>query len=209
MSLDEFVITYFIIGAQITLPIYIYTQIKFGITPAINAVATLLIVGSLWDRGPGRRHPAVDQDGRPRVACGVRAGATGAAGRRRSHGTGAGRKLDGPIPYQVCAAHRRPSSAAALPAFDLRGGGAVDSRTRSSTGTRTWRGAIVGRSIRSSSRLTARSAWNISGWDTVVSAIRFSARDRDVVEADDGYVGRDSQPDRLARVDQTDRADVV
>jgi ABC-type spermidine/putrescine transport system permease subunit II len=47
MSLDEFVITYFIIGAQITLPIYIYTQIKFGITPAINAVATLLIVGSL------------------------------------------------------------------------------------------------------------------------------------------------------------------
>jgi ABC-type spermidine/putrescine transport system permease subunit II len=41
------VITYFIIGAQITLPIYIYTQIKFGITPAINAVATLLIVGSL------------------------------------------------------------------------------------------------------------------------------------------------------------------
>jgi ABC-type spermidine/putrescine transport system permease subunit II len=47
MSLDEFVITYFIIGAQITLPIYIYTQIKFGITPAINAVATILIVGSL------------------------------------------------------------------------------------------------------------------------------------------------------------------
>lgn len=47
MSLDEFVITYFIIGAQITLPIYIYTQIKFGITPAINAVATLLIVSSL------------------------------------------------------------------------------------------------------------------------------------------------------------------
>jgi len=47
LSLDEFVITYFIIGAQVTLPIYIYTQIKFGITPAINAVATLLIVTSL------------------------------------------------------------------------------------------------------------------------------------------------------------------
>ncbi len=53
MSLDEFVITYFIIGAQITLPIYIYTQIKFGITPAINAVATLLIVGSLGISGLG------------------------------------------------------------------------------------------------------------------------------------------------------------
>src|SRR5580704_2455165 len=47
LSLDEFVITYFIIGAQVTLPIYIYTQIKFGITPAINAVATLLIVTTL------------------------------------------------------------------------------------------------------------------------------------------------------------------
>jgi spermidine/putrescine transport system permease protein len=53
MSLDEFVITYFVIGAQITLPIYIYTQIKFGITPAINAVATILIVGSLGITGLG------------------------------------------------------------------------------------------------------------------------------------------------------------
>jgi spermidine/putrescine transport system permease protein len=47
LSLDEFVITFFIIGAQVTLPIYIYTQIKFGITPAINAVATLLITVSI------------------------------------------------------------------------------------------------------------------------------------------------------------------
>jgi len=47
LSLDEFVITFFIIGAQVTLPFYIYTQIKFGFTPAINAVATLLIVTSL------------------------------------------------------------------------------------------------------------------------------------------------------------------
>jgi ABC-type spermidine/putrescine transport system permease subunit II len=57
MSLDEFVITYFIIGAQITLPIYIYTQIKFGITPAINAVATILIVGSLGISGLGLAVP--------------------------------------------------------------------------------------------------------------------------------------------------------
>jgi spermidine/putrescine transport system permease protein len=47
LSLDEFVITLFLIGGQVTLPIYIYTQLKFGITPAINAVATLLIVASL------------------------------------------------------------------------------------------------------------------------------------------------------------------
>jgi ABC-type spermidine/putrescine transport system permease subunit II len=47
LSLDEFVITLFLVGGQVTLPIYIYTQLKFGITPAINAVATMLIVASL------------------------------------------------------------------------------------------------------------------------------------------------------------------
>jgi len=46
-SIDEFVITYFLIGMQITLPIYIYTQIKFGITPEVNALASLLLAGSL------------------------------------------------------------------------------------------------------------------------------------------------------------------
>jgi len=47
LSLDEFIITYFLIGANNTLPIFIYTQIKFGITPEVNAVATLLLAGSL------------------------------------------------------------------------------------------------------------------------------------------------------------------
>jgi ABC-type spermidine/putrescine transport system permease subunit II len=47
LSLDEFVITYFLIGAGNTLPIYIYTQVKFGITPAVNAIATVLISASL------------------------------------------------------------------------------------------------------------------------------------------------------------------
>jgi spermidine/putrescine transport system permease protein len=47
LSLDEFIITYFLIGANNTLPIYIYTQVKFGITPEVNAVATLLLAGSL------------------------------------------------------------------------------------------------------------------------------------------------------------------
>lgn len=47
LSLDEFVITWFLIGGGNTLPIYIYTQVKFGITPEINAIATLLIAASL------------------------------------------------------------------------------------------------------------------------------------------------------------------
>ena len=47
LSLDEFIITYFLIGGQNTLPIYIYTQVKFGITPEVNAVASMLLGASL------------------------------------------------------------------------------------------------------------------------------------------------------------------
>jgi ABC-type spermidine/putrescine transport system permease subunit II len=47
LSLDEFIITYFLIGGHNTLPIFIYTQVKFGITPEVNAVASLLLAGSL------------------------------------------------------------------------------------------------------------------------------------------------------------------
>jgi spermidine/putrescine transport system permease protein len=47
LSLDEFIITNFLIGARNTLPIYIYTQVKFGITPEVNALATLLLAASL------------------------------------------------------------------------------------------------------------------------------------------------------------------
>src|SRR5918911_5339720 len=48
LSLDEFIITLFLIGAQNTLPIYIYTQVKFGITPEVNALATLLLLASIF-----------------------------------------------------------------------------------------------------------------------------------------------------------------
>src|ERR671934_2142778 len=47
LSIDEFIITYFLIGGHNTLPIYIYTQVKFGITPEVNALASLLLAGSL------------------------------------------------------------------------------------------------------------------------------------------------------------------
>ena len=47
LSLDEFIITYFLIGGHNTLPIYIYTQVKFGITPEVNALASLLLAASL------------------------------------------------------------------------------------------------------------------------------------------------------------------
>ncbi len=47
LSIDEFVITFFTIGPQTTLPLYIYTQIKFGVTPEVNALATVMLVVTL------------------------------------------------------------------------------------------------------------------------------------------------------------------
>lgn len=53
LSIDEFVVTFFTVGPQLTLPIYIYTQIKFGVTPEVNAVATLVLVGTALVLGLG------------------------------------------------------------------------------------------------------------------------------------------------------------
>ncbi len=47
LSIDEFVVTFWTIGPNLTLPIYIYTQIKFGVTPEVNAVATLVLTFTL------------------------------------------------------------------------------------------------------------------------------------------------------------------
>jgi ABC-type spermidine/putrescine transport system permease subunit II len=47
LSVDEFVITWFTVGSQPTLPTYIYTQVKFGVTPEVNAVATIMLVATL------------------------------------------------------------------------------------------------------------------------------------------------------------------
>jgi ABC-type spermidine/putrescine transport system permease subunit II len=69
LSIDEFVITWFTVGAQPTLPTYIYTQIKFGVSPEVNAVATVMLVATLLifgiaslvlsrARRPGRRADA-------------------------------------------------------------------------------------------------------------------------------------------------------
>ena len=48
LSVDEFVIAYFTSGpTSITFPIRVYRRIRFGVTPVINAVATIVLVGSL------------------------------------------------------------------------------------------------------------------------------------------------------------------
>jgi len=47
LSIDEFVITWFTVGNQPTLPTYIYTKVKFGVTPEVNAVATVMLGATL------------------------------------------------------------------------------------------------------------------------------------------------------------------
>jgi ABC-type spermidine/putrescine transport system permease subunit II len=72
LSLDEFIITLFLIGGQNTLPIYIYTQVKFGITPEVNALATMLLAATLALSLVGFGLPALIRSLR-----GVRAGRAG------------------------------------------------------------------------------------------------------------------------------------
>ena len=47
LSIDEFVITWFTVGNQPTLPTYIYTKVKFGVTPEVNAVGTVMLFATL------------------------------------------------------------------------------------------------------------------------------------------------------------------
>lgn len=45
LSLDDFVITFFVVGpGATTLPVYVYSMMKFGSPPLINALSTLLLV---------------------------------------------------------------------------------------------------------------------------------------------------------------------
>ena len=47
VSLDTFGVTFFTIGTQGTLPMYIWAQVENGVTPTVNALGTLLIIGSV------------------------------------------------------------------------------------------------------------------------------------------------------------------
>ena len=45
LSIDDFVITYFVAGqGASTLPIYVYSMIKFGSTPLVNALSALILL---------------------------------------------------------------------------------------------------------------------------------------------------------------------
>jgi spermidine/putrescine transport system permease protein len=46
-SFDDFVIAFFVAGSNTTLPIYVFSSIRRGVTPEINAIGTLVLVVSL------------------------------------------------------------------------------------------------------------------------------------------------------------------
>ncbi len=46
-SFDDFIVAFFVAGAQTTLPIYVFASIRRGVTPEINAIATLVLVASV------------------------------------------------------------------------------------------------------------------------------------------------------------------
>jgi spermidine/putrescine transport system permease protein len=47
LSFDEIPVTFFLTGRDNTLPMYIWSTMRRGITPEINAVATLIVVASI------------------------------------------------------------------------------------------------------------------------------------------------------------------
>ena len=46
-SFDDFVVAFFVAGPNTTLPIYVFSSIRRGVTPKINAIATMTLIVSL------------------------------------------------------------------------------------------------------------------------------------------------------------------
>ena len=46
-SFDDFIVAFFVAGSNTTLPIYVFASIRRGVTPEVNAIATMVLVASL------------------------------------------------------------------------------------------------------------------------------------------------------------------
>jgi spermidine/putrescine transport system permease protein len=46
-SFDDFIIAFFVAGAETTLPIYVFSSIRRGVTPEINAIGSMVLAVSL------------------------------------------------------------------------------------------------------------------------------------------------------------------
>lgn len=71
ISFDEITVTLFLAGLNLTLPVFVWTLLRFGFTPEVNAVFTIIGAGSVgliamaigllvW--GGGRRRPNTTQE---------------------------------------------------------------------------------------------------------------------------------------------------
>ena len=47
LSFDEFIITFFVIGPESTVPMFIWSSLRRTVNPTINAISTLLLVSTL------------------------------------------------------------------------------------------------------------------------------------------------------------------
>jgi ABC-type spermidine/putrescine transport system permease subunit II len=45
-SLDEFILTFLVTGTDTTLPLYIFGSLRFGLSPELTALATVILVVS-------------------------------------------------------------------------------------------------------------------------------------------------------------------
>jgi spermidine/putrescine transport system permease protein len=67
LSLDEIAVSFFLIGRDNTLPLEIWSRLRRGITPEINAISTLILLFSIamlliWYRLRNRSHHASDSE---------------------------------------------------------------------------------------------------------------------------------------------------
>ncbi len=46
-SFDDFIIAFFVAGTETTLPVYVFSSIRRGVTPEINAIGTMVLMTSL------------------------------------------------------------------------------------------------------------------------------------------------------------------
>ena len=65
LSFDDYVVTTFNAGVgSSTLPLYIYSKVKFGVTPEINAISTIIVAGTALAILAAWRLGAFGRDGR-------------------------------------------------------------------------------------------------------------------------------------------------
>jgi spermidine/putrescine transport system permease protein len=68
-SFDDFIIAFFVAGSETTLPIYVFSSIRRGVTPEINAIGTMVLAVSLLLVGGGATDPAARAEKGARGCC--------------------------------------------------------------------------------------------------------------------------------------------